>query len=473
MTIETSATTMVGRRGARTGRVLLIGVALFAMSMLAAPAFAIECSGVETAPWINEIDYDDFTGFPNDDRQEFVEIAGPAGTDLSGYRVLAIEGNANFFTCTSGIFGSNGNAYFDSALPQGSVIPDDGNGVGYFVVCFNSTSATRQNQGVCDAVVPGVATDSNLKNGKLSGTTNECPDGVLLLRPNGSFVDAVGYEGLMPNTGTYGGMFQNPAYDAGRDQGFANFESIYKVTSNLGRATSGSEWVEAADSVGAANPGQSLVCQMIVDTDGDGVADAEDNCPAVSNPGQEDTDGDGVGDACNDAQDADGDEYADVLDNCPAVSNVDQADTDGDGEGDACNDASDGDGDEYADGLDNCPAVSNPGQADTDGDGLGDACNDAEDGDGDEFADVLDNCPADPNPGQGDSDGDGVGNVCDNCPNVSNPDQADTDLDGEGDACEGVVPPSVPGLMPLLSPVVGLLMGVGLWLNRSRQARRT
>ncbi len=46
------------------------------------------------------------------------------------------------------------------------------------------------------------------------------------------------------------------------------------------------------------------------DADGDGIPDAEDNCPLVPNPLQEDTDGDGIGDACdicpNDPEDFDG-----------------------------------------------------------------------------------------------------------------------------------------------------------------------
>jgi hypothetical protein len=102
------------------------------------------------------------------------------------------------------------------------------------------------------------------------------------------------------------------------------------------------------------------------DSDGDGVADSEDNCPYISNGGQEDTDVDGRGDAC---------------DNCRFVSNPNQSDSDGDGVGDPCDNCpsdpeNDADGDLVCGDVDNCPYVYNPQQGDVDGDGVGDACED-------------------------------------------------------------------------------------------------
>lgn len=97
--------------------------------------------------------------------------------------------------------------------------------------------------------------------------------------------------------------------------------------------------------------------RRLTDYDGDGIANAQDNCPIVFNPirpmdngKQADTDNDGLGDACDpcpldagsttcaarNPADEDGDGILMPADNCPGVANPDQADNDGDGRGDAC-----------------------------------------------------------------------------------------------------------------------------------------
>ncbi|MDG2308712.1 MAG: DUF4215 domain-containing protein [Candidatus Binatia bacterium] len=234
------------------------------------------CGGDFLQPWVNEFDYDSNDGFPNTDRDEFVEIAGPAGLDLAGYQVVSVEGAGG--GCLTPSFINAGDAHFVATIPGGSVLADDtGTGIGFFVVCFTDTSTHVSD---CDVTLPGSASDSNLKNGHLTNTDSSCPDGFLLLDNLNGYVDAVGYEGIVQNTGTYGGFFHIDApYSAERDEGFLEQVSIYKNSSSLSRASSASEWTDPSelgalvcsgqmglfcptntDSPGTTNPGQSMTC---------------------------------------------------------------------------------------------------------------------------------------------------------------------------------------------------------------------
>jgi hypothetical protein len=67
----------------------------------------------------------------------------------------------------------------------------------------------------------------------------------------------------------------------------------------------------------------------------------------------------GASSALTDETDGDGDGVPDAEDNCPEVPNADQSDLDGDGPGDVC---------------DNCLSRPNPAQDDCDDDGCGNLC---------------------------------------------------------------------------------------------------
>jgi len=139
------------------------------------------------------------------------------------------------------------------------------------------------------------------------------------------------------------------------------------------------------------------------DSDGDGIPDANDNCPTVSNQSQANSDVIMLN--CDKPETcqiiADPDSYGDACDNCPTVNNEDQKDADADGVGDTC---------------DNCPFAPNTQQED--------------------FDFKLVGCESPGTECQQIPDPDGIGDACDNCPMLSNPDQEDVDDDGIGDRCD-------------------------------------
>jgi cytosine/adenosine deaminase-related metal-dependent hydrolase len=115
-----------------------------------------------------------------------------------------------------------------------------------------------------------------------------------------------------------------------------------------------------------ARPNEFTGLATMADADGDGIADAQDNCPdrfnaarPLDNGVQADVDQDNAGDVCDvcplsgpgsmcpmfDPNDRDSDGVPNAQDNCPFDANVNQTDADNDGTGDVC---------------DQCPNAPNP-----------------------------------------------------------------------------------------------------------------
>ncbi|MEE9371617.1 MAG: thrombospondin type 3 repeat-containing protein [Saprospiraceae bacterium] len=218
----------------------------------------------------------------------------------------------------------------------------------------------------------------------------------------------------------------------------------------------------------------SVSCEVeFVDSDSDGRADSNDNCPETANADQADNDNDGLGDLCDGDDDDDG--VLDILDCAPMDANIafSIGDVCDDGNTSTSNDkinddcecqgssSEDRDADGVANAIDNCPDDRNADQLDTDSDGEGDVCDIDDDNDGvmDAFdcnpidstksfkiGDICDDGNANTSGdkinancqcvGEGDTDEDGINNSLDNCPDMANSDQADADQDGIGNVCD-------------------------------------
>jgi len=120
---------------------------LFTILALLASLLPVGLALADTPVFINEIHYDN-TGT---DAGEAIEIAGPAGTDLTGWSLVLYNG-------------SNGAVYDTDAL-SGS-IPDLGGGFGVVVV-----------------------------NYPVNGIQNGAPDGIALVNASSTVVQFLSYEG--------------------------------------------------------------------------------------------------------------------------------------------------------------------------------------------------------------------------------------------------------------------------------------
>ncbi len=113
--------------------------------------------------------------------------------------------------------------------------------------------------------------------------------------------------------------------------------TIVQTYQGQSRTGNGTSWMVPGMGevqVGAKGKPSTVLTDVLVDRDKDGINAKTDNCLLVANPDQTDTDHDKIGDACD--NDDDGDGVPDSVDNCPLVANPDQLDTNNDGTGDAC-----------------------------------------------------------------------------------------------------------------------------------------
>ncbi len=111
------------------------------------PQHTAQAYTTDSLIFINEIHYDN-TGT---DVNEAIEVAGPAGTDLTGWKIVLYNGN--------------GGATYDTATLSGT-LTDSGSGYGFFV-----------------------------QNYPANGIQNGAPDGIALVKPDDTVVLFLSYEG--------------------------------------------------------------------------------------------------------------------------------------------------------------------------------------------------------------------------------------------------------------------------------------
>lgn len=168
-----------------------------------------DAAGPVIRPWINEFHYDNASG----DVGEFIEIAGAAGTSLTGYSLVLYNGN--------------GGGTYGTALNLTGTFSNMSNGFG--VLSFSYPT---------------------------DGIQNGAPDGMALIGPGGVVIEFISYEGTM--VATNGPAVGLTSVDVGvAETGTASGTSIARTGDGFEGSDFG--WVLAGDDTpGAVNAGQTF-----------------------------------------------------------------------------------------------------------------------------------------------------------------------------------------------------------------------
>ncbi len=215
-------------------------------------AFTVEASSggspVAGSPWINEIHYDN----AGTDTGEGIEIAGPAGLDLSPFSLVLYNGSTD--------------QQYDTQALSGSI---DDESCGFGAVWFGYP---------------------------VNGIQNGAPDGIALVSNGTDVIEFLSYEGsVTPVDGPAAGV---PGTDIGVSQssGTAPSNSLQRIGS--GHAAADFSWTgPTGNSKGDLNKGQTISPCGGLDDDGDGLPNAWENLyfgGTTNAVADKDDDGDGL-----------------------------------------------------------------------------------------------------------------------------------------------------------------------------------
>jgi hypothetical protein len=172
--------------------------------------FENDCSSSgssSTAVWVNELHYDN----KSSDKNELVELAGAANTNLSGWKLIAYNGNG---------------------------------GSAYKTITLSGTISNQQN---------GFGTLSF----SMSGLQNGSADGIALIDDTGSVVQFISYEGTL--TATSGDASGVTSTDIGVAETSSTAVGYSLQLSGSGQSYSDFTWQSAAPSTaGSLNNNQSF-----------------------------------------------------------------------------------------------------------------------------------------------------------------------------------------------------------------------